>query len=499
MGQTIESLVIDRDSQKTGLQQFQSEFGALEQVRDEQALLIEKFRTELATMYKSKSWRLTSPLRWLVRQLYHPNRTLSREIHASLPARSSQYQQTSQKATEKSTLTTKDNGSNFRILLVSHYSPSRAHAGGLRILDIYTLIRERCPNVQIDIFTFHRPSIDWSLEDVHRTFHNVYLSPVEELKPDALLALRGSPLQYDVIDLQFHQSGNQIDSFRRIGSKILFTPMESLAKVALTNLRAKQLTSGSHLFKTAASLRSAAEEIIFALKADEVVCVSRSDAALLRTLTASRRVRGLDTGVSQLEFAEALALDFSGTSAEKRRCNILYLAYFGSETNVLALRWYLDHVHPIIQERVPAYVLTVVGRGDLSAFSSYQDTSIEFVGEVDAIAPFIRVSRVGIAPALAGSGLRGKVNQYAILGVPSVVSPIAHKGLAYQDGVNIFIAEEPEVFADRCIQLLTDLELNDRMGLAARKLCMGSYSWQSKWPIISKIYNLAGLETKNES
>jgi glycosyltransferase involved in cell wall biosynthesis len=407
-----------------------------------------------------------------------------------LSLQSNQNRQTAHNEFTISTFTGQDN-TKFRILLVSYYCPTRAHAGGLRILDIYALIRKQCPNIQIDLLTFHRPSIDWSLDNVHFIFHNVYLSPTEDLSPDVLLALRGSPLNYNVIDLQFHPLVHQIDAFRHIGRKIIFTPMESLSKVTFMNFKTNFLTTNNfQLVKETSSLKLAAEEVLLTLKADEVVCVSRSDAAFLRAVTSSRRVRSMDTGVSQFEFSDALAPNFVCTNASNRRCNIIFVAYFGSPTNISALRWYIDNVHPIVKAAVPAYVLTVIGRGDLSAFTTYRDISIKFVGEVDAIAPFIQEARVGIAVALTGSGFRGKVNQYAILGVPSVVSPIAHKGLAYQDEENIFIAESPELFAERCILLLTDFEMNDRMGQAARELCLRKYTWQSKWPIIRNIYNL---------
>ena len=169
----------------------------------------------------------------------------------------------------------------------------------------------------------------------------------------------------------------------------------------------------------------------------------------------------------------------------------MYVAYFGSDTNIQALRWYLDHVHPLVKMAVPNYKLAVVGRGDMGAFSSYfHDKSVEFVGEVDAIAPEIARARVGIAPALSGSGLRGKVNQYAILGVPSVVSPISHKGLAYKDGENIFVAETPASFAQACTALLLDTDLNAKMADSARLLCLERYSWESKWPAVRKVYLL---------
>ena len=252
------------------------------------------------------------------------------------------------------------------------------------------------------------------------------------------------------------------------------------------------ITTGApiKLREVAASVRLVAEEISYSKKADNVVCVSRADAAFLRIFAGTKKVRGMDTGISSFEFSDAMRSDFACTPPRERRCSILYIAYFGSDTNVKALQWYLDNVHPIIKQSVSGYVLTVAGRGDMSPFSRYRDRSIEFLGEVDALSPCIKAARVGIAPALSGSGLRGKVNQYAIEGIPSVVSPIAHKGLAYKDGETIFVADSPELFAARCISLLTDLELNAQMGRQARRLCMNKYSWSSKWRMMQSIYDI---------
>ena len=506
LGQTVESLVIDRDSQKAGLAQLQDAITQISQERDEQVSQlnhvvaeregqIENMNMELSAMYNSKSWRLTSPLRklvwWSSKLIALPSR---RRQNVQIPASTSlSLPDVPCSISVSEEASAKENA--FRILLVSHYCPTRAHAGGLRILDIYALIRKQCPSVQLDLLTHHRPTIDCSLVETYQTFHNVYLSPVEDLTPATLAALRGAPLTYDVVDLQFHQAGHYIDEFKHIGGKIIFTPMESATKVLFLDLRTNfNLSKFLPLRKFAASMRAAAEEVVFTQKVDEVVCVSRADAAFLRAVTSSRRICGIDTGVSQFEFKEELAPDYETPTATSKSVSVLYVAYFGSETNVRALLWYLEHVHPLVKARVPDYVLTVVGRGDLSPFSKYRDKSIEFVGEVPAIAPYIKEARVGIAPALGGAGFRGKVNQYAVLGCPCVVSPVAFKGLSYQDGVSIFIAETPKAFADRCIQLLTDLEFNERMGKAARQLCIARYSWLSKWAAIRKIYKLEGVE-----
>ena len=505
--QTIKSLIIDRDSQNAGFAQLRDAFTRLSQERDEHVAQlnhvvatrderIEKVNMELSALYKSKSWRLTTPLRklvWLGRELLaFPFRRGGQNAHSPAPA-SVLVPESPCSVLCGVKAMPKENS--FRILLVSYYCPTRAHAGGLRILDIYALIRRHCPDIQLDLFTYHRPSIDWSLDEIYRLFDNVYFSPVEDLTAETLVDLRGAPLTYDVVDLQFHQSAYHINEYKKISKKIIFTPMECAAKVLFLELRSKlQVRNFLRFRKLPTLICAAAEEIVFAHKVDQVVCVSSTDAAFLRMLTSSKRICGIDTCVSQFEFREALASYYEIAGAINKPISVLYVAYFGSETNVLALLWYLEHVHPLIKARVPDYTLKVVGRGDLSPFFKYREKSIEFVGEVPAISPYIKEARVSIAPALGGSGFRGKVNQYAVLGCPCVVSPIAFKGLSYQDGVNIFIAKTPEMFADRCVQLLTDTELNDRIGKAARQLCMERYTWQSKWVAIRKIYKLEVVE-----
>lgn len=378
-----------------------------------------------------------------------------------------------------------------RILLVSYYCPSRSHAGGLRILDLYALIHRKAPGAELHLYTHRRPSIDWSEDEVSSIFNRVYWSPTEELSAAGLTALAGGPQRFDVIDLQFHQAALDIDSYRLMGRTILFTPMESLARFSFLQARsAFQATGRFPLRELVRSFRAVAEEVVFSFRVDKVVCVSRSDAAFLRTVTYLRSVQSLETGVSEIEFPGAGAGGLMRDLAPAGQ-TVLYVAYFGSQTNVDALRWYLDHVHPLVVDKVPGYEFIVVGRGDLAAFADYAGPNVKFVGEVPRLAPYIEAARVGIAPALSGSGFRGKVNQYALFSVPTVVSPISAKGLAYQAGKDILIGRTAQEFADHCVALLRDDQLNLSIGAAARATCAAKYTWESKWPAVARLYEIS--------
>ncbi len=382
------------------------------------------------------------------------------------------------------------NTSGYSILLVSYYAPTRAHAGGLRILDVYNTIRNKIPTARLDLFTYSRPNIDWSLASTSEIFDNVYLSELEELTVEEFRKLTPDKVFYDVIDLQFHSSGKYANEYRDIGKKILFTPMESQAKVLMLDIL-KNYKNNQKIYRSIKdNVDNGTEEITFLNSADSVVCVSRPDAALLRKITGSRKVTWIDTCISQIEFGDAATKEYRPRRRGIFSKKILYIAYFGSQTNVNALRWFLNEVHKTISDAVPGYQLQVVGRGDLSEFKNSAYHQVEFVGEADSLESWIQDATVGIAPALEGAGFRGKINQYAAFSLPTVASPIAAKGLKYKHAESILIAESSSDFANACIQLLMESEKNQIIGGQARSVCELHYIWESKWTKIRSIYGL---------
>lgn len=378
-----------------------------------------------------------------------------------------------------------------KILLVSHYFPTRAHAGGLRILDLYSKIKEGSPNTIIDLFSYERPEIDWSTRAAERIFDNIYKATTEELTLQEFKKVAPKSPNYDVVDIQFHQAGAYIADYKTISNKVLYTPMECLSKCFYLNLRPKNLRDDRPSW---ANLKNqwvmAREEVRYARNADEVICVSKLDGKFLQRVSWSKKITSLETGISEMEFPKAFSQNFKIASFADRSLSILYVAYFGSQTNISALKWFLDCVHPRIKMEVEDYSLTVVGRGDLSMFESNVDNSVHLVGEVKSLEPYIMKARAGIAPALNGSGFRGKINQYGVYGLPCVASNLAVKGLAYTNEIDILKANTASKFAEGCVKLLTDKTLNDKIGQGARNRCFENYTWQSKWSQILEIYGL---------
>jgi len=86
--------------------------------------------------------------------------------------------------------------------------------------------------------------------------------------------------------------------------------------------------------------------------------------------------------------------------------------------------------------------------------------------------------------------VRGKIHQYAAVGLPCVASSLAAVGLKYKSGDSILIADNPHDFAKYCISLLNDKDLRTKIGQAAKRICFENYTWHSMTDVISNVYEL---------
>jgi len=60
---------------------------------------------------------------------------------------------------------------------------------------------------------------------------------------------------------------------------------------------------------------------------------------------------------------------------------------------------------------------------------------------------------------------------------PVVSTAIGAEGLDVSDGENIYIADSPQLFAERCLALLDSAAERERLSAAAWNLVASKYSW----------------------
>ncbi|HIH93275.1 TPA: glycosyltransferase family 4 protein [Methanosarcina acetivorans] len=160
--------------------------------------------------------------------------------------------------------------------------------------------------------------------------------------------------------------------------------------------------------------------------------------------------------------------------------NLLFMGNLTYPPNEFGIKNYLEHVHPLIKKKFQSIKLYIMGKNCPNWLNDYSktDNSVEIIGFVEDVRPYISNSDVCIAPLMSGSGTRLKILEYMAMSKPVVSTTIGAEGLEISDNKDILIADEWPKFASLIISLLEDEELSSRIGMNARKLVEARYDWK---------------------
>jgi glycosyltransferase involved in cell wall biosynthesis len=96
---------------------------------------------------------------------------------------------------------------------------------------------------------------------------------------------------------------------------------------------------------------------------------------------------------------------------------------------------------------------------------------------------------VFIVPLRIGGGTRLKIFEAMAAGLPVISTALGAEGLPVQDGANIVLADSPWEFAERTVALLRNESERARLGAAARRMVVDSFSWRSVAADLSRTLN----------
>ena len=137
-------------------------------------------------------------------------------------------------------------------------------------------------------------------------------------------------------------------------------------------------------------------------------------------------------------------------------------------TTLPAMLWLAREVWPLVRRRRPQARLDLVGRATPSPLDDMEREGVRVLGPVPDMLPHLRRGAVFVSPMFVGSGIRLSILNAMATGNAIVATSVSAEGVPYSDGGDLFVADDPEAFADRVCALLADPELRASAGRRAR-------------------------------
>ena len=145
-----------------------------------------------------------------------------------------------------------------------------------------------------------------------------------------------------------------------------------------------------------------------------------------------------------------------------------------------ALR-FVNNIFPLILSAVPSVKFYIVGAEPTQAILNLQNNKNVFVtGFVDDLMGFISDSCISVAPVEVAAGIQNKVLMAMGAGIPIVMSTlISHAIPQLEDGNNCFICDDNQLFAERCIEIMNNKTLRQKLSENGAKMIDTFYSWKT--------------------
>jgi len=208
-------------------------------------------------------------------------------------------------------------------------------------------------------------------------------------------------------------------------------------------------------------------------QADFVLTVSENDREFFAGFVDPAKLAAIPTGVDVEYFRPAPGTEQPNT--------LVFTGSMDWTPNEDGILYFLDEILPRVRRDVPGVSLWVVGRRPSQRLhkAAGRLPRVKVTGTVDDIRPYLQQGAVYVVPLRIGGGTRIKIFEAMAAGKAVVSTTLGAEGLPVTHGQNILLADEPEEFARRVVDLLRDEGLRTRMGQAARALVERNHGWAS--------------------
>ena len=163
---------------------------------------------------------------------------------------------------------------------------------------------------------------------------------------------------------------------------------------------------------------------------------------------------------------------------KKNSQSINYIGALDWIPNQEGLLWFIQNCFDKIIKTFPNIKLNIAGRNAPTWFvQKLNHPNINYIGEVKNAYEFLQNSGPVIVPLFSGSGMRVKIIESMALRKSIVATDIAAEGINCENNTNIIIANNVKEYTNAVIELLSNPDLQNKIGENAYKFVKDQYDF----------------------
>jgi glycosyltransferase involved in cell wall biosynthesis len=189
-----------------------------------------------------------------------------------------------------------------------------------------------------------------------------------------------------------------------------------------------------------------------------------------------------DYGVAKVyDIPTGVDVDFfkASNSTSARANSLVFTGSMDWLPNEDAMRYFINDILPIVKQRIPEVQLTIVGRNPYPSLVelAQRNPALTVTGRVDDVRRYIEDAVAFIVPIRIGGGTRLKIYEAMAMEKPVISTTIGAEGLPVHDGEQLLIADDPKMFAEAVVKVLSDPEFATRLGADGAQLVRQNFGW----------------------
>ncbi len=169
--------------------------------------------------------------------------------------------------------------------------------------------------------------------------------------------------------------------------------------------------------------------------------------------------------------------------------NIVFVGKLSADTNTGAAVWFAKNIFPTILSQFPSARFYIVGKDPSAMVQALEGESVIVTGKVESVDEYYEMADLVVIPLLHGGGVKVKLLEAVSYMRPIVTTETGLEGTLFENGIDMFVENEPKAFAEKCITLLSNKDTALKMvENAYRKFC-DYYTWEQIGKKYSQVLN----------